>query len=178
MLLAVDDGHLLDELSATLVHQLVLRRAATVVLTLRSGEPAPDAITGLWKDGHLRRLELQPLSADETGELLAAVLDGPVDSATTRRLWSITRGNPLYLRQLVDGEREAGRLAEIAGVWRWSGRPQLSPGLTELITERIGRLSDPERGVIEVLAFAEPLGVTLLGRLTDPAAVEQWRPAG
>lgn len=61
VLIGVDDAHLLDELSATLVYQLVLRRAANVVLTLRTGETAPDAVTALWKDGHLTRLELQPL---------------------------------------------------------------------------------------------------------------------
>jgi hypothetical protein len=35
--------------------QLLLRSEARVVLTVRSGEPAPDAITGLWKDGLLPR---------------------------------------------------------------------------------------------------------------------------
>ncbi|MCA1836491.1 MAG: ATP-binding protein [Actinobacteria bacterium] len=40
VVIGVDDGHLLDELSATLVHQLVLRRAVNVVLTLRTGETA------------------------------------------------------------------------------------------------------------------------------------------
>ena len=69
VIVGVDDAHLLDELSAVLVHQLVLRRAASVVLTLRTGETAPDAVTALWKDGHLPRLELQPLSAGRDRDL-------------------------------------------------------------------------------------------------------------
>ncbi|MGH3673035.1 MAG: ATP-binding protein, partial [Pseudonocardiaceae bacterium] len=93
VIVGVDDAHLLDELSATLVHQLVLNRAARVVLTLRSGERAPDAVTVLWKDGHLPRLELQPLSPDQTAMLVEAMLGWLVDSLTGRRLWSITRGN-------------------------------------------------------------------------------------
>jgi hypothetical protein len=107
-------------LSAVLVHQLVLRRAARVVLTLRTGETAPDAVTALWKDGHLSRLELQPLAPDETATLVEGTLGGPVDSLAVRRLWSITQGNALYLRQLVDGELEASRLHQVAGVWLWS----------------------------------------------------------
>ncbi|MGH3512061.1 MAG: helix-turn-helix transcriptional regulator, partial [Pseudonocardiaceae bacterium] len=79
MIVGVDDAHLLDELSATLVHQLVLRRAASVILTLRTGETPPDAVTALWKDGYLTRLELQPLSQDETARLVEARLDGPLD---------------------------------------------------------------------------------------------------
>ncbi|HKS52793.1 MAG TPA: AAA family ATPase, partial [Pseudonocardiaceae bacterium] len=178
VVIGVDDAHLLDELSATLVHQLVLRRAASVVLTLRTGETAPDAVTALWKDGHLSRLELQPLSAEETTALLEAALGGPVDSVTTRRLWSITRGNVLYLRQLVDGELEAGRLHRAAGVWVWSGTPKLSPGLVDLLTTRIGQLPDTVKDVIEVLAFGEPLGVPLLVGLTDAMAVEQAEARG
>ncbi|MGH3847985.1 MAG: helix-turn-helix transcriptional regulator, partial [Pseudonocardiaceae bacterium] len=178
VIVGVDDAHLLDELSAVLVHQLVLRRAASVVLTLRTGEVAPDAVTALWKDGHLPRLELQPLSRDETATLVEARLGGAVDSAAARRLWGITQGNALYLRQLVDGELESSRLHQVAGVWRWSGEPKLSPGLVELVSARIGRLSDAQRDVVEVLAFGEPLGVSLLAELTDALAVEQVEARG
>jgi DNA-binding NarL/FixJ family response regulator len=178
VIVGVDDAHLLDELSATLVHQLVLRRAATVVLTLRTGETPPDAVTALWKDGHLTRLELQPLSKDETAALVEARLDGPLDSAAARRLWSVTQGNALYLRQLVDGELETGRLHQVAGVWRWSGELALSPGLVELLSTRIGQLPDTLNNVLEVLAFGEPLGVPLLVTLTDAVAVEQAEARG
>ena len=178
VIVGVDDAHLLDELSATLVHQLVLRRAATVVLTLRTGETPPDAVTALWKDGHLTRLELQPLSQDETAALVEARLDGPLDSAAARRLWSVTQGNALYLRQLVDGELEAGRLHQVAGVWRWSGELALSPGLVELLSTRIGQLPDTLNNVLEVLAFGEPLGVPLLVTLADAVAVEQAEARG
>lgn len=173
VVIGVDDAHLLDDLSALLVQQLVLRRAATVVLTVRSGEPAPDAVTALWKDGHLRRLELQPLSQEDTATLLEAALMGLVDSGDARRLWTTTRGNALFLRHLVEGELEDGRLFEVARLWRWSGHPELSPGLAELIRARIGRMSQAQRAVVEVLALGEPLGVQLLARLTDTAAVEQ-----
>jgi DNA-binding NarL/FixJ family response regulator len=178
VIVGVDDAHLLDDLSATLVHQLALRRTATLVLTLRTGETAPDAVTALWKDGHLARLELQPLSQDETATLVEARLGGPLDSAAARRLWSITQGNALYLRQLVDSELESSRLHHVSGVWRWSGELALSPGLIELLSARIGRLPDAQRDVLEVLAFGEPLGVPLLVGLTDALAVEQTEARG
>jgi DNA-binding NarL/FixJ family response regulator len=178
VVIGVDDAHLLDELSATLVHQLVLRRAASVVLTLRTAETAPDAVTALWKDGHLSRLELQPLSPNETTALLEAALGGAIDSVAARRLWSITQGNVLYLRHLFDGELEAGRLHQAAGLWVWSGSPKLSPGLMDLLSARIGQLPDTVKDVVEVLAFGEPLGVPLLVGLTDAVAVEQAEAQG
>src|SRR5256714_13267737 len=158
VVLGVDGGHLVDEQSAALVHQLAVRRAGNVVLTLRTGETAPDAVTALWKDGHLTRLELQPLSDDETTSLIEAALGRPVDSVAARRLWSITRGNALYLRQLVDGELESTRLRQIAGVWRWAGQPEVSPGLAELLSGRGGRLTPGRRGVPGGRALGEPVG--------------------
>ena len=50
VVVGVDDAHLLDEQSAFLVHQVVHRRLARVLLTQRTGETAPHAITALWKD--------------------------------------------------------------------------------------------------------------------------------
>lgn len=178
LLIAVDDAHLLDELSAVLVHQLALDGRARMLLTVRSGEAAPGAITALWKDEVLRRLELEPLSETDTARLLERVLDGPVETGSARHLWAMTRGNVLYLRQLLDGERESGRLVRTGGSWRWSGQPALSPSLADLVASRMGELSGPVGAVVEHLAFGEPLGVGLLTALTAPGAVEEAEQRG
>jgi len=178
VLVAVDDAHLLDDLSAALVHRLVLNEAADVVVTVRTGEPAPDAVTALWKDGHLPRLEIQPLTENETASLVAAALGGGVEAAGAARMWALTRGNVLYLRHLVAGERAAGRLRMIDGIWQWEGRPWVTPALAELVAERTGGMRAPVRQVLDVLALAEPLEVGLLARLTDPDAVEEAESAG
>ena len=43
VVVGVDDVHLLDDLSIFVLHQIVARRAAKVVLTVRDGEPVPAA---------------------------------------------------------------------------------------------------------------------------------------
>jgi len=169
----VDDAHLLDSVSATLLHQLAIERTVRMVVTVRTGEHAPDAVTALWKDGLLDRFEVAPLTRDQTGAVLAAALRGPVDHLSVERLFEATRGNALWLRQLVDGEREAGRLASAGGgVWLWTGDPRLSPALDALIESRIGRLPDRSRQVLDLLALGEPLAVDLLGELVDQPSVE------
>lgn len=178
VVLGVDDAHLLDEMSALLVHQLAQRDDAMLLVTIRAGEPAPDAVTALWKDGQLPRLEIQPLSEQETAALLEAVLGGPVDSSGARHLWRLTGGNALFLRHLVDGELEAGRLRQVRGVWCWPGHAAVSPLLAEVVEARMGQLTGPVRDVIDVLALAEPLGITLLAALTDPGAVEHAEERG
>jgi DNA-binding CsgD family transcriptional regulator len=171
-LIAVDDAHELDELSALVVHNLVVRGAATILVTLRSGEHAPDAITALWKDEHLPRLELQALSAAETIALLEQVLEAPVDSTGADRLWSLSQGNLLFLRHLVDGELRSGRLRKVAGIWQWPETPALTAELTELVRSNMGELTENVRDVVDILALGEPLGLVALGSLIEPGTLE------
>ena len=161
----VDDAHLLDDASATLVHLLVTAGAARVVVTVRSGEPMPDPVVALWKDEQALRIEVQPLSRLEVSDLLGATLRGTVDGATARRLFDVTRGNALFLRELVEEGIAAGALSEEAGVWRWDG--PLRPGvrLRDLIAERLGGLDDAERDALELVALGEPLTGSVVGRL-------------
>lgn len=171
--LGVDDAHLLDGVSATVLQQLAAERAIQMVVTVRSGQSAPDAITALWKDGPAERLDLPPLAEAPTKALLRAVLDGPVDAATEHRFFEITQGNVLWLRHLVDGERRVGRLVCADGWWRWAGPAGLPPALGELVAEQIGVLTEAQGRVLELLAFGEPCGLALLNRLAGPDAVEQ-----
>lgn len=173
VIVGVDDAHLLDDLSSFVLHQIVQRGAAKVVITVRDGEPVPAAIQDVWKGGQFDRLDLQPLSMDETEKLLTATLDGPVDTESVRRLWKLTRGNALYLRNIVEQELGDGRLAQRQGYWQWSGDPVLPPGLAELIDTRMGALPDPVSNVIDLLAVGEPIRLASLTRMTDPAAVEE-----
>ncbi|MFE4173832.1 LuxR C-terminal-related transcriptional regulator [Streptomyces sp. NPDC056909] len=178
VVVGVDDAHLLDEVSALLVHQLVVHRSATVVLTVRAGESVLDPVTSLWKDEYIGRLEVRPLPQPETGALLEAVLGGPMESTSVARLWAITRGNALYLRQFVDEEVRARRLYRVRGVWRWSGKSLVSPQLADLVALRMGDLSEPVQAAVDLLAVGEPLGVSMLTGLTDATAVERAETAG
>ena len=50
------------------------------------------------------RLDVQPLSLDETTALLSATFDGSVDPDAASRLWKLTQGNVLYLRNIIEQE--------------------------------------------------------------------------
>ena len=178
VVVGVDDVHLLDDLSTFVVHQIVQRGAAKVVLTVRDGEPIPAAIQEIWKAGQFDRLDLQQLSLDETTTLLSATLEGSVDADAAQRLWKLTRGNVLYLRNIVEQEVADGRIVQEHGYWRWIGDPIMPPGLVELIESRIGALPAPVSEVIDVLAVGEPIELAALTRITDAAAVEEAETRG
>jgi DNA-binding CsgD family transcriptional regulator len=173
VVIGVDDVHLLDDLSTFALLQIIQRDAAKVVLTLRDGEPVTPATQELWRGGQLNRLDLQPLAAHETTALVSASLGGSVDSVAAGRLWELTRGNVLYLRNIVEQEVADARLAPQHGYWRWTGDPTVPPGLVELIESRMGALPEGVTDVIDALAVGEPLELAALTRITDPDAVEQ-----
>jgi DNA-binding CsgD family transcriptional regulator len=178
VVVGVDDVQLLDDLSTFVLHQIVQRRAAKVVLTVRDGEPIPAGTLEVWKGGQFHRLDLQSLSLDETTSLLSATLGGPVDPDVARRLWRLTRGNVLYLRNIVEQEVADGRLARSNGCWRWMGDPVIPPGLIEMIESRIGALPQSVNDVVDVLAVGEPIDLESLRRITNAAAVEEAETRG
>jgi AAA ATPase domain len=67
--IGVDDAHLLDQLSATLLHQLALDGSVRIVATVRAGESVPDAITSLWKDGYLHQSTTRDTSVSRLNSL-------------------------------------------------------------------------------------------------------------
>lgn len=169
-LLVVDDAHLLDEASAALVHQLVMARSLSVVATVRSAEPAPDAVMALWKDGWLECLEVQPLDRVAVGELVAGLLDGPVDSLAVARVWEQTRGNALFCRELVRAAIAAGALDLEAGVWRWRGGLPRIGRVWDLIDARLSELDPDDLGALELIAVADGADALVLDGLVDPAS--------
>lgn len=174
VVLGVDDVALLDDLSTFVVHQIIQRRAAKIVLTIREGEPVPARVRELWDGGQFDRLDLKPLAKAEVTGLVSATLGGgPLDPHAVERLWTLTRGNALYLRNIVEQEVADGRLEIQGGQWCWTGDPVLPQSLVELIEGRIGGLPSSVSDVIDILAVGEPIELGALTRITDPAAVEQ-----
>lgn len=166
LVLGVDDAHLLDDASAALVHCLVRTGTAQILATVRSGEQRPDAVTALWRDGLAARVEITPLGEDEVRQLVCAAVGGRVDGQTLRRLWRLSEGNPLFLRELVAEALETGGLVEAAGIWRGEATTMIGTRLAELVEARLRRLSPEVRTGLEVIAVGEPLEASLLEALS------------
>ncbi|MCV7193754.1 helix-turn-helix transcriptional regulator [Mycolicibacterium brumae] len=177
-MIVVDDAQHLDELSATLLHQLMLHTRVRVVLTLRDGVDAPDAVTALWKDQLLVRVEVEPLTAAESAELVSSVLEGPLETATADQLYAISGGNPLFLRHLVDEALRTEALRCAHGVWQLRGETPLSRELATLIRRQLALLDPDAMQVMRYLAIDEPLSVRDLSELVGADAVERAESAG
>lgn len=178
LLLLVDDAHLLDDLSATVVLSAASDPQIFPVLTIRTGEPGPDAVTALWKDAGAVRVDLAPIDTPAVGELLALVLGGAVAPDTVARLARLSGGTPLALRELVDGALHDGTLVVQDGTWCLSADPKVPDRLAELLGERLDRIGPGAIDLVATLALTEPLPITAverLGLLDDLEALERAR---
>jgi DNA-binding CsgD family transcriptional regulator/chromosome segregation and condensation protein ScpB len=172
LVIGVDDAHLLDEATAGLLHHFARVGDARLVVTVRSGEPAPAAVDALWREELCRRLELQPLSRDELAKLLAMVLGGQVEQQSADNLWQVTAGNVLLLRELCRDALDRKLLIRRLGVWTWRGTPVLGARLQELLDARVGQLAGSEREAVALLALGEPLLRAVLVELTSSDTVD------
>ncbi|GIH99465.1 AAA family ATPase [Planobispora takensis] len=156
--IVVDDAHLLDDASATLVAHLAAHRLAFLVLTAPADAQVSDAPARLVTDGRGVRIEVPPLPQEIIDRLIDRARADGLDAPARRRLHRLAHGNPLALRELLYG----GQLG----------------GLTELITSRLTRLDPESLRVAELVACGEPLALALLERVVGLAAVTRAEDGG
>lgn len=178
LLLVVDDAHLLDDLSVLVVQHLVGSGAATVVMTIRVGEPMPAALSAWVKDGEVAWREVLALSREHTSAVLTAAFGASPDPDCGDRFWKMTGGNALFVRQLAEQEAGAGRLTVQGGALRWSGDVAVSSSLAEIVERQVGALPGPVLEVVDAIAVAEPLDRRSLALLARPDAVEEAEDRG
>ena len=93
------------------------------------------------------------------------MVGGAVEAGVRQWIWQLSRGNALYVTELVRGLLAEGALSLRDGLWYMAGRPHVSTSLAELVSARIARLGDGVRRSLELLALGEPLRLSELTRL-------------
>ena len=170
LVLAIDDAHHLDDLSAFVVYQLVSREVVALIATIRTGEEVSPAVVALRQLDTIECLELQPLTYRDSEHLLTHTLGGPVRPDSAMRLWNLTGGNVLYLRELVSQAYRSGNLVEHDDGWAWTADIALTPSLIELVGLHAGSTSGAVRDLIDMVAAAEPVEraclVEIIGQAT------------
>jgi DNA-binding CsgD family transcriptional regulator/tetratricopeptide (TPR) repeat protein len=176
--LVVDDAHWLDEVSAALVHQVATDGSVAVAVTVRTGERVPPAIARLRNDLITHEVELGPLTQQQVGDLLELALDGPIDAGAAMLIATATQGNPLFLRELVEGAVAANELRrDESGRWLAASLTP-PPRLRDLIEDRLSATGDRARRVLIYVSLAGSLTPTVLDLLATPDEVADAEDAG
>jgi DNA-binding CsgD family transcriptional regulator/tetratricopeptide (TPR) repeat protein len=173
-----DDMALLDAASLGLLGYLAAQRAIFLIATVRTGEPVPDLLTDLWRDGRLERVDLHDLSRAHVDTLLHLALGGPIEAGAGQEFWEASRGNPLYVHELVLGALQTEALVDRSGVWHLEDHLPASSRLLDLVEQRIGGLPAEARSVVELLALCQPVELGYLETAAPPGALESLERAG
>ena len=178
LVLFVDDAHVLDDASAGLIHQLVANDSASILATVRSGEPAPPALTELWKSDYATRVHLQVLPPAALEDLLGSVLGGQIDPAMTADFVARSQGNVFFFRELVLGALSDDALRREDGLWRLVSPPRPSERIIELVEARLEGLDPQARTLLELVSYGEPLGGAELSALGDASRADMLEREG
>lgn len=171
-LIVVDDIHLLDEDSLTVIASLVAAGRVSMLATLRTGEEASPLVTALWKDEHAVRVDVGPLTRIDIDQILDAHLPGPIDVAARLTLWEMSQGSPLVLRELVRSALDQHQLDFVDGGWRLRGRPR-SGRLEDLLAVRLEVLDPIPRRAVELVALGSPLPLQPLASVVGWSAIDE-----
>jgi class 3 adenylate cyclase len=159
LLLVVEDVHWADAATRELLDYLARRLTdlpSLIVVTYRADElhrrhPFLPTLQGWRRSGVAEILELEPLSEDGIGEMLAAIL-GPdaVDRELHELMLERTEGNPFVLEEML---REVVETSNGDGVDRDAvGRTRLPESVRQAILLRVQRLGDELAAVLEAAA--------------------------
>lgn len=154
-LLVVDDAPLLDDASAAALYQLVRVFAVPCLLTARDEHAISGPIARLLHEDLVTVTEVPGLDLDQTRELLRRHLGADPRPESLQRLFDTTRGNPLFVRELVQAAERADRVRP--GPFGIEVEPARLPDhILETVAGRLGDLRADERALGELLAVAQP----------------------
>jgi class 3 adenylate cyclase len=154
LVVALDDVHWAEPPLLDLIDDLADWLADVPVLLLCMARPELlDGRPG-WSGGKLNAttLLLEPLSEADGETLVRALLGADVPESVAGRVVAAAEGNPLFVEELVGMLLDDGHLRRVEGgveVVDAIERVELPPTIQALLTARLDRLSDAERGVVE-----------------------------
>jgi DNA-binding CsgD family transcriptional regulator len=162
----VDDVHLLDAASAVTLRQLMSAKEIFLLGTLPPDAPAGSAGRELVRSWGMWNIDLGPVEEKDVEELFRTRLAQPIARHSVRALHQHSRGNPLYLRELVLGGMNSGALAFNGGLWELDeARPLCTPLLKHLVKLRLSGVTPRGHEAIRLLAVCGPLSLADVERL-------------
>ena len=160
--LMIDDGPMLDDITASTVYQLVRVYGVRAVMTARSEHVLAGPLDRMLDEGLVETIELSGLRVEDARAIVTHALGGPIEPDSLKRLTDTAGGNPLFLRGLILAAVEKDAVAPgPLGLVVNTG--DLPAGLRDSIIARFGNLDPDDRRLCELIALAATLGPDALG---------------
>jgi len=155
----VEDVHLTDAATQNLVARLCRLGGVSLLCTTRLTTPATPALSSLWRENLVVRIDVPVLTDVEVETVLWAALEAPVDDAVVREVIGSTGGNPMLVHEIVRAGLDQETLVKRRGTWVIDGTVTPDSRLLDLLTSEVLRLPAEQRHALELVALAEPIPV-------------------
>lgn len=166
VVMAIDNADALDAASADVVAQLALNRTVKLLIACRDLANCPPSLRTLWLEGALTRVDLEKLPLPEAQALLTETLDGSISRRAIHALWDASSGNPRLMQSLVHDFVGSGRIVRQGDVWvRGRGPLEFSLSTADAVMAHLGPLSDRQTDLLEMLALAGSMPLSLASAL-------------
>lgn len=153
----VDDAPHLDPATVVVVSHLLRQDEATVVLTVREGQPLADELGRFLDDRVIDEQVVAPFRRGEVAELVGAVLGGPVDAGLIDAVMERSQGNALFVRELLTAALDGGAVQLRRGRWCLDGELAVPRRLVEVVARRITGASGEAVAGLQYVAVGQPL---------------------
>ena len=160
LVLVVDDAHYLDDPSAAAIDQLV--RTGEVQLVAAVPPQSVDWIDRLTREESVVVETLRPLDAAGVGELVEALLAGPVDAELVDEIQRLSGGSPWRVKELVRAAQSRGAIERNDGRWVPVGGLPIPDVLVAPALQQLERLDDDVRATVDLVVVAGELEMGLL----------------
>jgi DNA-binding CsgD family transcriptional regulator len=169
-LLVVDDAHLLDDYSLSVLNRVLDRGRVRILATARDSVSLHrEAVT---------RIALTPLPAASLREIAHDLLGAPLDGRSEQLMVDRAGGSPLLMREQVIDARESGSLVDRGGIWMLQASPPVTVAAEHLVADRLERLGAPERHALELIVLGGRLRLSWLEHLVGLEPIETLEAAG
>lgn len=169
--MVVDDAPLLDDLSASIVYQLVRVFGLPVLLTARDEHEITGPIGRLLHENLVTIIDVGPLDTRQVASIVESHLHDHVRPESVNALHASSEGNPLLLRELVFAEQRAGRVHQ--GKFGLElETSELPAQMLETVRERIAAIHPHDRRLVELLALSQPWSEAVI-RSVDSDALKR-----
>ncbi len=169
-LLAAEDLHWGDDASVQVLTELVGDAEGLPCVFLTTSRPG---WTPPWT---AQQIDLAPLDDADAHDLIAGMLDLPVDAALAERVLGRTGGNPFFIEEIVRELQSSGSLVERDGRIGSDARAtdRLPATVTEVLEARLDRLPESAKRVVRPAAvIGRTFWYRVLARLLPDGSVSE-----
>jgi class 3 adenylate cyclase/tetratricopeptide (TPR) repeat protein len=152
LVVRLEDLHWAEPSLLKLIEHLLHAVEAPVVIIGSARPELLDGPAGPWVDSDAVLLHLQPLTAEDTAQVVEAILGGVLDETVRGRVFEAAGGNPLFVEQMLSMLVDAGHIRHADDGWVPTvdlSDLEAPPSIQALLAARLDRLSPGERGTVE-----------------------------